>query len=272
MSFNRSVPTDTVLPHVAYGSVEDAIAWLTRTFGFTEHYRYGESGAASGAQISLGKAVIMLHRARSGSSTPAQPGASTQSLTVFLEDVEGHFQRAKSRSAKILEEPHETVYGELQYAAEDYEDHHWLFSRHARDLSPDQWGATIANPLRPPAKPRPSFCYIEIPALDPQQSAVFYENVFGWNIRERDSNRPRFDDASGHISGAWVTGRSGSSSAGLLPYIWVNGINATLKKAEACGATVVDRPRPDHPGGNCFIATFRDPAGNVIGLYEESET
>jgi uncharacterized glyoxalase superfamily protein PhnB len=107
MGPNRSVPTDTLLAHVVYRNVEDAIAWLTRTFGFTEHFRYGEPGAASGAQISLGKAVIMVHTARPGSSTPAQLGAGTQSLTIFLDDVEGHFQRAKSNGAKILEEPHE---------------------------------------------------------------------------------------------------------------------------------------------------------------------
>jgi uncharacterized glyoxalase superfamily protein PhnB len=46
-----------------------------------------------------------------------------------------------------LEEPHETVYGEFQYAAEDLEGHRWLFSRHARDLSPEAWGATISHPL-----------------------------------------------------------------------------------------------------------------------------
>jgi uncharacterized glyoxalase superfamily protein PhnB len=145
MIANRSVPTDVVLPHVTYQSVEEAIVWLTKVFGFQEHYRYGQPGAANGAQVRLAKAVIMLHRARPGSSTPAQLGASTQSLTIFLEDVDGHFQRAKSTGAKILEEPHETEYGEFQYAAEDYEGHHWLFSRHARDAGPQEWGAMVAN-------------------------------------------------------------------------------------------------------------------------------
>jgi len=143
---NRSVPTDTVLPHVSYRSVEDAIAWLTKAFGFTEHYRYGEPGAASGAQMYFGRAFIMLHGIRDNASTPAQLGFSTQTLTIFLDDVEAHFQRAKSAGARILEEPHETVYGEFQYAAADLDGHHWLFSRHARDLSPEQWGAAVSNP------------------------------------------------------------------------------------------------------------------------------
>jgi uncharacterized glyoxalase superfamily protein PhnB len=140
---NRSLPTDTVLPHVAYKDLAQAIRWLGKTFGFREHYRYGEP--LSGSQMHLGKAWIMVKQAREGWASPAELGFGTQDLTVFIDDVEAHFQRAKAAGAKILEEPHETIYGEFQYAAEDLDGHHWLFSRHARDLSPEDWGATVAK-------------------------------------------------------------------------------------------------------------------------------
>ena len=39
---NRSVPVDTVLPHLVYHDLASASIWLTRVFGFTEHYRYGD--------------------------------------------------------------------------------------------------------------------------------------------------------------------------------------------------------------------------------------
>jgi uncharacterized glyoxalase superfamily protein PhnB len=146
MPKNRSVPTDTVLPHVFYQNVEVAIVWLTKTFGFAEHYRYGEPGApASGAQMHLGEAWIMLSTARAGRATPAQIGYGTQSLTVFVEDVDAHFRRVTSAGAKIVEDLHETVYGERQYGVEDLDGHRWLFSQHARDVSPDEWGAKIAG-------------------------------------------------------------------------------------------------------------------------------
>jgi len=147
---NRSVPPDTVLPHVTYQDLPSAIVWLSKTFGFREHYRYGEP--LSGAQVHLGNAWIMVKQAAAGCASPAKLGYGTQSLTVFVEDVEGHFQRAKAAGARILEEPHETVYGEFQYAAVDLDGHHWLFSRHARDLSPDEWGATVAEDARPVQK------------------------------------------------------------------------------------------------------------------------
>jgi len=143
---NRSVPVDTVLPHVVYSNVGEAIAWLTKTLGFTEHYRYGSPDAPSGAQIYLGKAHIMLRSARSRDASPAKLGGATQSLTVFVDDVDAHFEKAKSEGARIAEDLQETCYGERQYGVEDFEGHFWLFSQHARDLSPKEWGATLAHP------------------------------------------------------------------------------------------------------------------------------
>lgn len=140
---NRSVPTDTVLPHVVYRSVSQACDWLTRVFGFTENYRYGDP--VRGIQMYLGDAYIMITGPREGTDSPATLGCSTQSLTIFVADVDAHFERAKQEGAVIFEEPRETVYGEWQYGAIDLDGHRWLFSRHARDVSPAEWGATIAT-------------------------------------------------------------------------------------------------------------------------------
>ena len=141
---NRSVPTDAILPHIVYRNVPDAIAWLAHAFGFIEHYRYGDPPGPIGAQVHLGEPWMMLETAKAGSASPAQSGLRTQSLTIFVDDVEAHFNNAKSAGVTIVEDLHETIYGELQYGALDLEGHHWLFSRHARDIAPDAWGAKIA--------------------------------------------------------------------------------------------------------------------------------
>lgn len=143
MQKNRSVPTDTLLAHISYQNLDEAIAWLTRVFGFVEHYRYGNP--ISGAQMHLGNAWMMVKSARAGSASPAQLGYGTQSLTIFVADVDAHFKRTKAEGARIVEELTETIYGERQYGVEDLDGHHWLFSQHARDLSPEEWGATIAR-------------------------------------------------------------------------------------------------------------------------------
>jgi len=142
---NRSVPVDIVLPHIVYENVADAVVWLSESFGFVEHYRYGDPQAPSGAQMHLGEAWIMLSSARPGRSSPAKTGAWTQSLTIFVADVVAHYSQSISCGIKIVEEPHETVYGEFQYAAEDLEGHLWVFSQHFHDLSPEDWGGKLAG-------------------------------------------------------------------------------------------------------------------------------
>jgi uncharacterized glyoxalase superfamily protein PhnB len=144
---NRSVPADILLPHVVYENVDAAAAWLNRVFGFEEHYRYGGAGKDTrGVQVHLGDAWIMLTRPRGRWVSPAQTGQGTQSLTVFVKDVEKHLERAKAEGAQIVEKLHVTEYGELQYGVVDFEGHHWLFARHTQDVEPSEWGARVAEP------------------------------------------------------------------------------------------------------------------------------
>ena len=109
-------------------------------------------------------------------------------------------------------------------------------------------------------------CYVEIPAVDIGRSADFYRQVFGWKIRQRDDGSIAFDDTTGEVSGSWVHGRSPASNPGLLFYVMVDSVAATLEKVVARGGEVVQPIGRDAPE---ITARFRDPAGNVIGLYQE---
>ena len=203
--------------------------------------------------------------------TTASPDAENgQCLFVAVKDVNPHFERAKAFGARIVNPPRDCGFGERQYTAEDPDGNQWTFSQSIADVEPEKWGARVSEiKNRGALLPRPRVCYIEIPAEDVHASAAFYEKLFGWNIRHRDSPRPSFDDACGVVSGAFVTGREPARGAGLLPYIWVDDIRASVKKVGECGGKVVQAPHPDHPGGTSYIATFRDPAGNLLGLYQE---
>ena len=109
-------------------------------------------------------------------------------------------------------------------------------------------------------------CYIEMPAVDIRRSADFYAKVFGWGIRQRGDGSTAFDDTTGAVSGAWVLGRPASPQPGLLIYIMVDSVAATLDAVIAHGGAVVQPVGADAPE---ITARFRDPAGNVIGLYQE---
>ncbi|HEY8766990.1 MAG TPA: VOC family protein, partial [Dehalococcoidia bacterium] len=80
----------------------------------------------------------------------------------------------------------------------------------------------------PPTLSNGKICYVEIPAIDIQGSADFYAAVFGWQLRTRSDGRIAFDDTTGEVSGTWVTGRPASPAPGLLVYIMVDSVAATV--------------------------------------------
>jgi predicted enzyme related to lactoylglutathione lyase len=112
-------------------------------------------------------------------------------------------------------------------------------------------------------------CYVEIPAVDTERSIRFYEAVFGWSIRQRSDGVTAFDDGAGEVSGTWVTGRPPSPEPGLLLYVMVDSVATTLEAVVANGGEIVQPIGADAPE---ITARFRDPGGNVIGLYQEPGT
>ena len=109
-------------------------------------------------------------------------------------------------------------------------------------------------------------CYIEIPALDVDASSNFYKSVFGWNTRKRGDGSLSFDDGVGEVSGRWVLGRKAMTEPGLLIYIMVDSVVATIDAVIANGGIIVQPIGGDAPQ---ITARFSDPAGNVLGLYQE---
>jgi predicted enzyme related to lactoylglutathione lyase len=109
-------------------------------------------------------------------------------------------------------------------------------------------------------------CYIEIPAIDINRSVSFYKDVFGWQIRQRGDGSTAFDDGVGEVSGTWVIGRPASTEPGLLIYIMVDSVAATVEAVIANGGKIVQPIGVDAPE---ITARFTDPAGNVMGLYQE---
>ena len=113
--------------------------------------------------------------------------------------------------------------------------------------------------------PHGKICYIEIPANDVRRSSEFYEKVFGWRLRKRGDGAIAFDDTTGGVSGTWIVGRPPASAPGLLIYIWCRSVAATVDAVVAHGGEIVQPIGADAPE---ITARFRDPGGNVLGLYE----
>jgi hypothetical protein len=117
--------------------------------------------------------------------------------------------------------------------------------------------ATVARPG--------GISYLGMPAQDTAVSAEFYRAVFGWEIRG-DSDRLSFSDGTGHVIGHWRTDLPVTGEAGIRPYIYVTRLDEVLRTAAEHGAEIVT---PPYPEGSLTIATLRDPAGNVIGIWQD---
>ncbi len=104
--------------------------------------------------------------------------------------------------------------------------------------------------------------YMRIPAADTVALGAFYETVFAWQVSGRPEHMS-FTDASGEMIGAFEPGTP--SEPGIVPFIYVQGIDAVIRNIESNGGSVV---RPVYDEGGLWIATFRDPAGNVIGVWQ----
>ena len=109
-------------------------------------------------------------------------------------------------------------------------------------------------------------CYVEIPAVDVARSAGFYQQAFGWKMRQRGDGSTSFDDTVGAVSGTFVVGRPPAAEPGFAVYIMVADAAATLAAVLAAGGEIV---RPVDPAAGEVFAWFKDPGGNTLGIYQQ---
>lgn len=147
MIANRSVPSSSIIPVLAYADVPEAVEWLCRAFGFRERLRIG----AHRAQLVLGGgAVIVTQLAgiesdQGGTPAVVVPDALTHSILVRVDDADRHYEQSTNYGARILHAPTDYPYGERQYTAVDPGGHRWTFSETIADVDPASWGGTAID-------------------------------------------------------------------------------------------------------------------------------
>lgn len=128
-----------VMPYLLYEDSDAALEFLTSAFGFKEKVRMtGDNGQVNHAEVQLGDGVIMLGTPEKDYKNPKKLGGKTQSIYVYVEDVDAHFEQAKAAGANIVREPADQFYGDRNYGVEDPEGHEWYFGTHVRDVSPEE--------------------------------------------------------------------------------------------------------------------------------------
>jgi predicted enzyme related to lactoylglutathione lyase len=120
--------------------------------------------------------------------------------------------------------------------------------------------------IKPPTYRTGKICYIEIPATDVKKSAEFYRRAFGWQTRQRGDGSTAFDDTVNEVSGTWVLGRPVATEPGLMVYIMVASAAKSIEAIRSAGGEIVHHA---DPRAREVVATFRDPAGNLLGIYQQ---
>ena len=131
---------------VFYQDSAAAIDWLCKAFGFLLRLKVvGQDGRIEHSQLTFGEGVVMVADAerkdRPGRELFASPrglnGANTQSMAVYVDDVDAHCGTAQAAGAVIVTQPETNDYGpdhwaDRTYEAIDLEGHHWWFMQRMR--------------------------------------------------------------------------------------------------------------------------------------------
>ena len=124
-----------ITPYLLYENLAGALTWLATAFGLSERLRMaGPDGRPTHAEMVLADGVVMMGHPGPDYSSPKRHGHVCQLIYVYVDDVDGHFERAKAAGAHILAGPEDKPYGDRVYSAEDLEGHRWFFAQHVRDV------------------------------------------------------------------------------------------------------------------------------------------
>lgn len=109
--------------------------------------------------------------------------------------------------------------------------------------------------------------WLDLFARDPAKAARFYAGLAGYEVSEpdRDAGIPRWILATGGYARAGIALlRSEATKPGWLPYILVDDVAGTVRRAVQAGGRVVVEPRAGLLDGN--VAIVADPSGGVVGV------
>src|SRR5919201_6075249 len=131
----------TVTPYLVFDNASEAIEFYKRAFGAKERVRMEAPGGLIGhAEIELGDSLIMLSDPFPQSTVrpPAEVGATTASVFMYVEDVDAVFKQAVDAGATITMELEDMFWGDRFGTVTDPFGHVWTIATHIEDLTPEE--------------------------------------------------------------------------------------------------------------------------------------
>ena len=120
-----------VIPLLVYQDLQAAHDFLVEAFGFQAGgvERNGDGQPVHG-EVRAGDTTIWLHRVTTEHrlDSPLSAKAANSGLVVYVDDVDRHYERARSAGAHIESAPADRPYGQREYGVRDPEGHPWWFA------------------------------------------------------------------------------------------------------------------------------------------------
>jgi uncharacterized glyoxalase superfamily protein PhnB len=118
-----------IFPALRYRDAPAAIDWLVDVLGFEKQLVVdGGEGRIAHAQLKFGPGIVMLGSGgESEEYDRVAPGPGGSAIYVYVEDVDGHHERAAAAGAEIVWEPRDEDYGGRGYGLRDPEGNVWSF-------------------------------------------------------------------------------------------------------------------------------------------------
>lgn len=129
-----------VIPYLIVEGAADAIDFYGQVLGTKERMRMGGGGFVGHAELELGDSMIMLadESPDSPAKSPKGLGGSPVTISLYVEDVDGVWEKAMAAGARELRPPTDQFYGDRTAQFEDPWGHRWNIGTHVEDVPPEE--------------------------------------------------------------------------------------------------------------------------------------
>jgi uncharacterized glyoxalase superfamily protein PhnB len=132
----------SLTPHIVVRGAAQAIEFYKKAFGAVEVRRspMPDGKTLMHADLKIGDSHLLLvdEMPGMGVHAPREPGATSVTLHLFVEDVDAVFNRAVAAGAQVTMPVSDMFWGDRYGQLTDPFGHGWSIATHKEDLSPEE--------------------------------------------------------------------------------------------------------------------------------------
>jgi PhnB protein len=137
----------SLTPYLIVTGAKNAIDYYTRVFGATELMRMeGPGGTIVHAELQIGSARMMIadEMPDMGFRSPHSIGGCGSGLMLYVDQVDGVFEKAVAAGATVMRKVENQFYGDRSGTLTDPFGHIWTISTHVEDVSEEEMERRMA--------------------------------------------------------------------------------------------------------------------------------